>query len=219
MNQKIKAILLSILALSLSGCLKTRSEISGTRSQQEAQAQQQAAQRELQQQEINDQIRSLVGRIDVLESQMSTISEKVVEKGVASQEGEKKKVERLDALEKVISEMDLKLLALSNEIRVYLKSQKATKKAAPQKPKGNFARAEDDFKAKRWKEAIVGYEKYRELNPKGRRYAVSTYKIGVCFQELSMADAAKSFFQEVLDKFPKSSEAKKAKYRLSKIKK
>ena len=55
------------------------------------------------------------------------------------------------------------------------------------------------------------------MNPKGKRYADATYKIGMSFQELKLKDDAKAFYQEVIQKFPKSSEAKKAEVRLKKL--
>lgn len=217
--KNLKNFGLSLIAVFLvTGCIKTRSELADIRSSQEVQAQQVAAQKEMQQQEMNEQIRSLVGRIEVLESQLSTLAEKVVAKDVVEQEGAQKKVDRMDALEKAVSQMDLKLLALSNEIQVYLKNNKAAKKEEKPQQKGNFSKGEESFSSKKWKEAIVNYEKYRELNPKGKKYATATYKIGVCFEELKMKDAAKSFYQEVVDKYSKSDMAKKAKYRLSKLK-
>ena len=68
--------------------------------------------------------------------------------------------------------------------------------------------------SKKWKDAIVVFSKYRDQFPKGKKYADATYKIGVCFQELGMKEEAKPFLEEVVAKFPGTSEAKKASFRL-----
>lgn len=215
--KSLKVISLLVLLLGVSGCLRTRAELGDSRSKEEVQSQQVQAQKEMKQIEIDDQMRQLNGRIESLENQLVQ-TQQALQAQTQGQAGEKSiETQKIQLLEQAVEKLDLRLMALSNEIKVYLKSKPKKRAKSSSASKGNYARAEDAFKAKKWKEAIVGYEKYRELNPKGRRYASSTYKIGVCFQELKMGDAAKSFYQEVLDKFPKSSDAKKAKYRLSKL--
>ncbi|MBK9294536.1 MAG: tetratricopeptide repeat protein [Oligoflexia bacterium] len=48
--------------------------------------------------------------------------------------------------------------------------------------------------------------------------AEATYKIGLCFTELGLKKDAKEFYKDVIEKYPKTSWAKKAKYRISQIK-
>ena len=94
----------------------------------------------------------------------------------------------------------------------------AASKAA-EAAKDPFAVAEEKFEQKAWRDAILDYEKYRKANPKGKNFAMATYKIGVCFQEMGSAEDARAFFEEVISKFPKAKEAKSAATRLKKLKK
>ena len=86
-------------------------------------------------------------------------------------------------------------------------------------PKTQFQAAEAAFEKKAWKEAILDYEKYRKAFPKGKEFPAATYKIGVSFQELGMADEARAFYEEVIAKFPKGKDAKSAQARLKALKK
>ena len=81
-----------------------------------------------------------------------------------------------------------------------------------------FSAADELFKAGDFKKAALSFQKYREAQPKGKKFSEATYKLGVCFQELGMKDEAKTFFEEVIAKFSQSPEAKKAKSRLKSLK-
>lgn len=106
------------------------------------------------------------------------------------------------------------IAALEEEI-IHLKSLKAKPKA---KKKGIFETAEDHMKNKDWKKAILEFENYRKKYPRGRRISLATYYIGVSFQELGLKEEAKAFFQETIDKYPKTSAYNKASYRLKQLK-
>ena len=56
------------------------------------------------------------------------------------------------------------------------------------------------------------------MNPTGKRYAEASFKMGQSFQELGMKTEARSFYSEVLEKFPKSDWAKKANLHLKSLK-
>ena len=129
--------------------------------------------------------------------------------------GNKEYEDRLDQLEQgllsLIQALDLRVAALASELES--KKKKASKGKADSEK--FFKKAERYFKEGAWKKAIVNYEKYREKNKKGPFYKKSTFQIGLCFQELEMHKEAKVFFREVLESFPKSAEARKAKQQLS----
>jgi TolA-binding protein len=86
------------------------------------------------------------------------------------------------------------------------------------KKSDTYETAQDLFAKKEWKQAILNFQKYRDENPKGAKFADATYKIGVSFQELGMKDEAKTFYEEVLNKFPKSEDAHRAKIRMKGLK-
>jgi len=89
-----------------------------------------------------------------------------------------------------------------------------------QSPKGKnaeealFLRGESQFLTKQYQAAIVDFSKISEKFPKSKRIPLAILKIAQSFEALGMADDAKGFYQEIVERFPKSSEAKKAKARL-----
>lgn len=172
--------------------------------------------------DFDDQMRQLNGRVDAIENQLNQIN--------AAQAGEKQSVTEMakyadtkfQAYEEELKKLEATVQSLQQELTAM--------KAAPQpsassitaavsgKGKTSYEEGEDLFAAKKWKEAVVSYQKYRDTYPKGKMYADATYKIGVCFQELKMKDEAKAFFDEVMSKFPGSKEAKKASFRMKNLK-
>jgi len=75
-------------------------------------------------------------------------------------------------------------------------------------------RAEAYYQLKQYKKAIVDYSKFPEKFTTSKKMPVALLKIGQSFDALGMRDDAKSFYQELIEKFPKSQEAKKARSKL-----
>ena len=76
------------------------------------------------------------------------------------------------------------------------------------------------FEDKKWIEAVSAYQSFREKssNKKSSEYAMVTYKIGVCFQELGLKAEAKTFYKSVVNGFSSNFKAHKfASYRLSQL--
>ena len=215
----MKLKICGLIALLCAGCVTTRSQLKQEEEKKEIQStiQETRATSEVRFQDIESQFRNLNGRIEVVEHHLHELRQ-----DRAKQEKDRKlDQELLDNKFKLIQEALLKiegeLQKMSGEI-VALKYKKKKESESVKNDVGNYTQAEQDFAKKRWKEAIVGYQKYRDLNPKGRRYDDSTYKIGVCFQELGLKSEAKVFYQEVIEKFPTSRLAQKAQYRLKNLK-
>jgi len=74
-----------------------------------------------------------------------------------------------------------------------------------------FLRGESYFALKQYKKAIVDYSKFPEKFTTSKRVPQALYKIGASFDALGMREDAKGFYQELVEKFPKSPEAKRAK--------
>jgi TolA-binding protein len=108
--------------------------------------------------------------------------------------------------------------ALSAEVAALRVSASSESSAASSGSGSVYDLAEDLFSKKDFKKAILNYQKFRESRPKDKRVPDAIYKTGVSFQELGLKDEAKSFYLEVVAKFPNSNEAKKARIRLKKIK-
>ncbi len=214
------------LSFSLVGCLKTREDLRPDSSDSKAQQQQTTSQRQTQakpsqqapapaprgSEESDEQMRQLNGRLENLEHAQaeSKKTQAEVTKQVVKEETDPK----FKAYEEELKALQLKVQAL-----IEVQEQKAaTAELKTKDPKALYDRGEEAFEDKRWKEAISYYQKYREAQPKGVHQPNATYKIGVCFQELNMKDEAKTFYEEVIQKSPKSREAKKAAIRLKSLK-
>lgn len=217
----------------LTGCLKTRAELEAENSANTQQRQTVAQQRAAAQErpaaperplpaanrfdEYDEQMRALTGRVDSLENyvqQLNAAKQSEAEGGASEKQNTNLKFQ---AYEEELRKLEAQVATLKEEV-TRLKAP-PPEAAAPSAPgKTPYDQGESLFQAKKWKEAIVNYQKYRDQNPKGKMYADATYKIGVCFQELGMKDEAKTFLEDVTVKFPSSKEAKKAAFRLKSIK-
>lgn len=113
-------------------------------------------------------------------------------------------VEVLNKAKKLFEEEDFELAI--DTFSSYLKAPKAKKVE-----EATFLRAESYFKLKQYKKAIVDYSKFPEKYTKSERMPAALLRIGQSFDGLGMKEDAKGFYQELLEKFPKSAEAKKIK--------
>lgn len=221
----IRSVLLISILLSLTSCLKTRDDVyENERSQV---VQKQATDDLNRSTEINEMLRELNGRIEVLENQLQTAnrnSEKMKsEKDLTIQELDRK----TQLMQEELTKTESTIVQLQAEL-AQIKSHQATSTSQVAGAAGKnerkstsetYNQAEEMFKQKDWKKAILTYQKYRDDNPKGKMLPEATYKIGVSFQELGMKEEAKTFYEEVVAKYGQSEMAKKAKFRLGQLKK
>lgn len=217
----MKLLFIAIALVSLSGCLTTRDQLRETANARESQAQQQQAMQTARYSDLEQDLREMKGKVAALENQLNmTQSEKnqIEARGA----GERSQFEsRLKMYEEALNKMEAQYLALSQKVESMHNEPAPAKEEAKTSGKsklGSFEQGEEDLKNKNFRQAIVSYQKYREANPKGKNYPEATYKMGVCFQELKMKDEASPFFNEVIEKFPKSKSADKAKIRLRQLK-
>ncbi|MEO0336696.1 MAG: tetratricopeptide repeat protein [Pseudomonadota bacterium] len=229
MNRSLMTFTIASSSLLLTGCLMTRQQIreganSGGGNAKVSQMQVKRAEEVARMDELEENLRLLRGEVEVAQNQLLQINAEKQAAAEAAASGDqpmssKDVAQKLAIFEEALRALETRMNSMSQDIQ-QLKSRPAAAAATTKKPQeslGNYGGAEKAFDRKAWKQAIVGYEKYRELNPKGRRYADATYKIGVCFQELGLKTEAKSFYEEVIAKYPSSNTAKKAKYRLSQV--
>jgi TolA-binding protein len=90
----------------------------------------------------------------------------------------------------------------------------ASKQNAKATEDATFMRAECFFKNQKYKQAIADYSEFPEKYTKSKHMPEALYKIGISFEALGSEDDAKGFFQLLVDKFPKSTQAKKVKSKL-----
>jgi TolA-binding protein len=214
-----------ILGLVLSGCLQTRGQV--REAEQKTAMQQQVSTLQKTNADVNnrfaeidEQMRLQNGRIEVLENKLSTSGQ--------DRDREKKDLTDQNAeLTRKVALLQESLINMERQVN-QLASEAASSGARTEKTAGNapssskktsYEVGEDHFNRKDWKKAILNYEKYRQEHPKGKNFADATYKIGVSFQELKMKDEAKTFYEEVISKFPNTDEARRAKTRIKNAKK
>ncbi|MCB0415317.1 MAG: tetratricopeptide repeat protein [Bdellovibrionales bacterium] len=215
-----KSVLLVLLSFLMSGCLLTRDQIQNQEERQVIQQQvgdlqKQRADNQAQLDEIEATQRSTMGRVEVLEKTMNDI--KALEEDKNKQEQDVLN-QKFVAYEQALKNLESQLISLNAEIeQMKAREVKVNKVKAEPVPKGNFGAGEYFFSKKQYDKAIENYDKYRKLNPNGRRFSTATYKMGLSFKELGMKEEAKVFFKEVISKFPKTAEAKKSQSVMSKL--
>ena len=122
-------------------------------------------------------------------------------------------------MERDIANLNSDLQALRSEKIAAASNRSSSESSKSSNKKDYYEIAQDFFNKKDWKQSILNFQKYRDENSKGSKFADATYKIGVSFQELGMREEAKTFYDEVVAKFPKSEEARRAHIRLKGMKK
>lgn len=224
-----KALFFAFTVTMVTGCLKTRSEVKDTEQRSVMQQQVTTMQRanadaSSRFSDVDEQIRYLTGRVEVVENKMANSSSGLDNAMKSSQQQNNEQNQRLAILQDALTKMEAQINQLSAEVQGLraeqagaIASASAAKAAASNKD--YFEAGNDYFAKKDWKKAILNFQKYRDENPKGKNFPEATYKIGVCFQELGMKDEARTFYDEVANKFPKSDQARKAKTRLKGLKK
>lgn len=94
-------------------------------------------------------------------------------------------------------------------LTAYMKNPKGKKSE-----EATLLRAEAYFSLKDYKKAIVDYSKFPEKFTRSTHMPLALLRIGKSFEALGMKDDAKGFYQELVEKFPKSPEAKKVKTKI-----
>jgi TolA-binding protein len=214
------------------GCLQTRTEVKEIEQRQVMQQQVSTIQKNTADVgsrfvDVEEQMRTMNGRIEVVENQILRENQQAQSHSKAQSEQFSLVNKKTDLLQESVEKMEQQIFALQAEVTklhaeyaaFQLTSQAKAQTAAISKPsKSTFDLAQEQFSKKDWKQAILSYQKYREENPKGKSIISATLRIGVCFQELGLKEEATTFYKEVLSKYPKSEEAKKAKTRLKSLK-
>ena len=223
----------------MSGCLETRSSMHEQDEKvvirsQVASLQKNTADINSRFQDIEDDIRRLSGKAEGTDNRIGKLDAKIEKQEAIAGQREREREEKLAAYREDITRLNSEVEQLKSQLSAQNDQQKraaelaasaqsaqaaAAQASSEKSAKNPYAAAQEKFDKKNWKEAILDFEKYRKGNPKGKNFATATYKIGVSFQELGLADDAQAFFEEVVSKFPKSHDAELANKRLKGLKK
>lgn len=224
----MKIFISLITLLALSGCLKTRAELSDDSSGNMRtdsggtyvsgkMGQQQRAQIDSRFFEIDRDFRELYGKIETIERGVDELKARPQN---SSGLGASSAVdsEKLQALEKRISTIEEALLALDKKLSK-LSSRKDTNAQVIKviDTKGPFGKGEMHFANNQFEQAIASYDEYRKRYPRGRRYAQATLKMGLAFQRLKMNEDAKAFYKEVIQRYPNTAASNRAEENLKRL--
>lgn len=82
----------------------------------------------------------------------------------------------------------------------------------------SFLKSEALFNLRKYKKSILSYNQFVEKYGKSKQGSKAFYKIGLAFEALGNKSDAQAFYQEVIDRYPKSSEAEIARSKVGKSK-
>lgn len=243
----MRCLFLFSLLISMTACLKTHSQLEGEKNlnlrgiahikdSPDSVSQQQRAQIDSRFYDIDRDFRELYGKIEVMEKQLSQLTNSLENRPQDSSMNS----EKIQNMEKQITTLERALLTIDGKLDELIgekpekdkkkrdkkskreKTKETKKKNSDKKNKKSkdlFAKAESFFNQGEFEEAIVQYDKYRKTSPKGREYPHATFKMGLCFQKLNMDEDAKAFYKELIQRYPKSPFAGKAEKILKSMKK
>jgi len=212
-----------LISLMLSGCLVTRGELEEVEQRKVVQQQVSTLQKtnadsQTRFSEVNDELRNMNGRIEGLENRITVLQKEREKAQLLSDQQLAETNKKVLLLQEEAHKLENQVAFLNQElVKVAAGTTTASAAMTSGKKEDQFQSGESSFSKKEWREAILHYQKYREAYPKGKRYPLATFKIGLAFYELGMRDEAKTFFEEIVSKFPENPLAKQAKDRLKKI--
>ncbi len=90
-----------------------------------------------------------------------------------------------------------------------LPKEAKNKKSNKQEP-SSLMEAKNLFEKESYENAISKFQKYRDKNPEGKHYPEATFYIGQSFKKLQMPVEAEIFFKEVVQSYPQSLWASRA---------
>lgn len=197
----MKRFILILLLSSITGCLETRWQLSRPGSKTEQQkmnaetVESLEADYKIKINELETELRDVYGRLEGLEHEFNSNGQN------ESSGARDALIDQIRILTSSVSELEFRINTIEDKLKI--------------KSNSPLNRAERFFRQKKWSEAIIEYEKYREQHKnKDNTWAEATYKIGLCFQNMNLHREAASFYQEVIDNRASSPAANEAKKRL-----
>jgi TolA-binding protein len=163
---------------------------------------------------VEDNQNKILGVIDksVEAGKKSDRKDDKKDKEKAAKAAEKKAtaLKNLDDMRSAFDKKKYKVIAEEGEkVLAGLKTKK-------DKQEATYIMAESLYKAGNIREAALKYNDYIESKPK-ENMSVALLRMGDCFKQLGDAETAKIYYQELIQKYSNSAEAKQAKDKLAKL--
>lgn len=217
----IKLLLFTLLSLTAVGCLQTRTS-TAEREQKDVlrdqvkSMQATSANQNSRYEELQESMRALNGRLESLESKIDSVrNDKLTTQNQMAQ-GDQRTQEKMRAYEEAISKLEQEVQSLGAAVSAKSEAMEQVKKEEQALSANPLEVADQRYAKKNWKDAILAYEKYRQENPKGKHYPKATLRMAQSFEEMGLKKEAKAFYEEIVNEYPKSAEAKVAQTRLKK---
>lgn len=230
LHRSYKLAFTFMIAASLAGCLKSRYNLRNDRdSQQEVSVKPTAvkAQEPSVLDDIRAELQSLSQTTQELKIKLATENDRLTAKDQEIQ-ALREKIEQLEAAHaELVDSLKKPVVEAVDPSSIYEEGFDAFRKKNYEvaiekfaaylktpKPKRQeeayFFKAESLFQTKQYRKAIVDFSTIQEKFPKSKRVPTVLYQIGVSFEKMGLKSDGKAFFQELVDKYPRSTEAKKA---------
>lgn len=246
--QVIALVLITMISATQSGCMKTRSQIKNSDSQDQSEGGASNEEKAATNQRVSR------NEIEEIKNELTRISGKVEELDHTQQTNKPQELkEYMTKLDERIADLEKNQLLVMNELKAIKDKETAAAKEAAtpvselfksanfllrekkyeeaaekfrsilnknvkgkEAAEAHFGLGESEYGLKNYKKAIVQYSKVQEVLPKSTHAPTCLYKIGLAFSRLNMNKEAKGFFNELLERYPKSVEAKKIRARSKK---
>ena len=211
------ALLFCLVGVCFSGCLMTRDGVQQAEQKKQMSDQFQNIQKTQadsmnQQNEILEQQRKVLGRIESLEAFEANRAKEQAQQKEQALEREKLLKDELLALREELAQVKSAVATLAAGTAAAGAPSSGGEGASP------LQAANEAFSTQEWRKAVLLYQKFRDKNPKSKWMPEATYKMGVSFVELGMKEEAGELFKDIVAKYPKSEYHSKAKAALRKLK-
>ncbi|RZA16353.1 MAG: tetratricopeptide repeat protein [Proteobacteria bacterium] len=164
----------------------------------------------------------VLSRIDAIEENQNKIIA-AIDKAIETKKPEKKRAnddaDKKEGAEKIKTFKDLKTAFDGKNFKAISDSGDKVVDSFKQKKtrqEALFMLAESHYKSGKIRDAALRYNDYLESKPSDN-LSFSLLRMGDCFKQLGDVDTAKIYYQELIQKYGKSEEAKQAKEKLAKL--
>ena len=160
----------------------------------------------------SDQVKEIYERQTMLETQIESLSKDI-------QEMEKKRDQQITKIQKNIEQVYSKLNKRLSKLEKTSGSEEAESLGSPlvESPDALYLKAESYYQEGKYADAILEFQRFVDTYPRDKRAPTSYLKQGLSLVKIGRKDQAKFFLETLIDKFPKSEEAKTAREKLKEL--
>ena len=160
----------------------------------------------------SDQVKEIYERQTMLETQIESLSKDI-------QEMEKKRDQQITKIQKNIQQVYVKLNKRLSKLEKTSGPEETDSLGSPlvESPDALYLKAESYYQEGRYADAILEFQRFIDTYPQDKRAPTSYLKQGLSLIKIGRKDEAKFFLETLIDKFPKSEEAKTAREKLKEL--